>query len=257
MILQKAIDINCDMGESYGRFQVGNDRELLPYVTSCNIACGFHGGDPLTMEQAIALAIHHNVKIGAHPSYPDLMGFGRRKMDISYPILKAYIKYQVGALCKMVEAANYNLTHVKPHGALYNTAAQDQQTAMAIIDGVKEIDPNLYIMGLAGSNFEKLAREQNVKFIAEAFADRRYTDKGTLQNREHENAVIYEPGEAALQVLNIVTTSTVKTISESSIDIKAQSLCIHGDNPNAVDILKSISLILDANDIKKESFVEL
>ena len=183
-----SIDINCDMGESYGRYQLGNDEKMMSYISSCNIACGFHGGDPLVMERTLQQAIEHGVQIGAHPSYPDRSGFGRRKMDVDKQELKAIIKYQIAAIQGMAQSLNAKVSYVKPHGALYNRAASDPIEAATILKAIHEIDPELILMGLAGSLVEAMAHEKGQPFIAEAFADRRYDKNGQLVARSiHQN----------------------------------------------------------------------
>jgi len=248
------IDINCDMGESYGNFTIGNDKAIFPYITSCNIACGFHGGDPLHIEKTIQGALAYAVQIGAHPSYPDLAGFGRRKMQIKSDELRAIIKYQVAALKGMVESLGGKLTYVKPHGALYNTAAHQTEEAWAIIKAVQEIDSELYLMGLAGSPIADLAQKLQVPFIAEAFADRKYMSDGKLRSRSKIGAVIETPLEAAQQVVDIVLRNRVETYEGETWSLRAQSICIHGDNPSAVAILESIDEQLALNKITKASF---
>ncbi len=231
------IDINCDMGESYGQFKVGNDAQLFPYISSCNIATGFHAGDPLHIEQTIKGALEQGLRIGAHPSYPDLAGFGRRKMALAAEELKAIIKYQVAALKGMVESRGGKLAYIKPHGALYNEMAHNEAEAIPVIEAIQAIDPDLALMGLAGSQLEQIAQQLNIHFIAEAFADRRYESNGQLQARNKEGAVIQEPELAVKQVLDMVLHQKVTTADGISIPIQAQSICIHGDNPAAVDIL--------------------
>lgn len=234
------IDVNCDLGESYGHFKVGHDQELFPFLTSCNIACGFHGGDPLHIENTIVSAVQHGLRIGAHPSYPDLAGFGRRAMQLTANELKAILKYQIAALKGMVESHGGQLAYVKPHGALYNKAAVDAPECQVIIDAMKAIDPALALMGLAGSEMESVAAANQLPFIAEAFADRRYTENGQLQSRSAKNAVICNVKEAIEQVLSIVNEQKVQTVSGGFYAINAQSICVHGDTLTALDILKGI-----------------
>lgn len=240
----KNLHLNCDMGESYGNFKIGNDDAIFPYITACNIACGFHGGDPLHIEETVKKAIAHNIVIGAHPSYPDLAGFGRRKMQISPKELKAIIKYQIAAVKGICESLGGTMKYVKPHGALYNTCAIDKTETLAVIEAIREIDNTLALMGLAGSMMESIAQSENMPFIAEAFADRRYTSDGKLQPRSEQGAVIHNAKIAAEQVRSIVQEGRVYLDSYRDdnqwIELNAQSFCIHGDNPYAVDILKAI-----------------
>lgn len=233
-------DLNCDLGESYGRFEVGNDDALFPYLTSCNIACGFHGGDPYHIEKTIQKALNHELRIGAHPSYPDLMGFGRRKMQIPILEIRAIVKYQVAALKGMVKSVGGQLSYVKPHGALYNSMAQHREEAEAVVDGIKSIDPSLAVMGLAGSHMREITQAAGLSFIAEGFADRRYTDAGHLVARGTPGAVIDNPEVAAVQVKNVVRENRLTTLSGGSIPLQVDSFCIHGDNPAAVSILRAI-----------------
>ena len=248
------IDINCDMGESYGRFKIGNDEAVFPYITSCNIACGFHGGDPLVIEQTIQNALKYKVQIGAHPSYPDLAGFGRRKIQIPSNELTALIKYQIAALKGMTESCGGKLTYVKPHGALYNTTATSETEAEAVIEAIREIDGSLAVMGLAGSVMETVAEKEKISFIAEAFADRKYTNEGQLVPRNQPGSVIHDSNEAVDQVLSIVIDNQVISFEQMPIKLKAQSVCIHGDNPNAVELLKAIDEAFKSHKIVKERF---
>lgn len=250
------IDINCDMGESYGRFKVGNDEEVFPYISSCNIACGFHGGDPLHIERTISKALQHGVQIGAHPSYPDLAGFGRRKMQLPREELKAIIKYQVAALKGMAESLGGRLAYVKPHGALYNTAADDESESTTIIRAIREIDPQLALMGLAGSTTERVAAREGITFIAEAFADRKYEANGRLMSRSKAGSVISDPEAAVAQVLSIILEQRVVSADGTSVPIRAESICIHGDSPAAVDILRTIDAALKEKGILKRSFAQ-
>lgn len=248
------IDINCDMGESFGNFTIGNDEKVFPYISSCNIACGFHGGDPWHIEQTIKGALTHGLQIGAHPSYPDLAGFGRRFMQVNPEELKAIVKYQVAALKGMTESLGGKLAYVKPHGALYNTAARQKAEALAIIGAIQDIDPTLILMGLAGSPIEVLAGEMDIPFVAEAFADRKYMRDGSLRSRTLDGAVIESPEEATAQVLSIVLEHGVQTYDGTSIPLKAQSICIHGDNRQVEALLQAIDAGLAKAGILKTAF---
>lgn len=251
---QTQIDLNCDMGESYGRYQIGNDDLVFPHITSTNVACGFHGGDPWHIEQTIQKAIQHQVQIGAHPGYPDLQGFGRRKMQISAAELKSIVKYQVAAIKGLVESHGAVLRYVKPHGALYNTMAKEEQEAIAVVEAILSIDPNLKIMGLAGSLVKEVVEQKGGQFIAEAFADRRYNMDGTLQARTTQGAVLEDPKDIAQQVLSIVQKQKALTIGGQQVSIQAQSICIHGDNPSVIPILSAISKALAKAGIQKTGF---
>jgi len=250
------IDINCDMGESYGNFKVGNDDAIFPYITSCNIACGFHGGDPLHIEKTIKNALEHGVQIGAHPGYPDISGFGRRRMHIIPDELRAIIKYQIAALKSLTESLGGRLNYIKPHGALYNTAADNHEDARAIAKAVREIDPTLSLMGMGGSNIEKAANQENLSFVSEAFADRKYETNGRLRSRNEEGAVLQSADEAAQQVISIVLDSKVESYNGTPVSIHAESICIHGDNPMAVSILEAIDEKLKEKGISKKRFTK-
>jgi len=255
VMAQLTIDLNCDMGESYGNYKIGNDDLVMPYITSCNIACGFHGGDPLQIEKTIKKALKYGVQIGAHPSYPDLQGFGRRRMQVPTDELRAILKYQIAAVKGMTESLGGKLTYVKPHGALYNTAADDEQVTECIIQAIKELSPNIAFMGLAGSKvMESIAKKNDIRFIAEAFADRRYTANGRLQSRKIDGAVIHNAEIAAEQVLSLVLKKEVTSNLHTAVIIKSKSICIHGDNPQVGDILKSIDVILKKHKITKRAF---
>jgi len=249
----QSIDINCDMGESYGQFVIGNDAAIFPYISSCNIACGLHGGDPLTIEATIRQALQHGVRIGAHPSYPDLAGFGRRRMHLPPAELTAVVKYQIAVLKSLTESQGGQLAYVKPHGALYNVAADDETEARAVLRAVQEMDSALALMGLAGSTMERLAAEVGCAFIAEAFADRRYTAQGRLVARSRAGAVLETPALAAAQVLRLVQQQQVESNEGPPVVVRAQSICIHGDNPAAVAMLQAIQQTLADHDIRREA----
>ncbi|MGI9544869.1 MAG: 5-oxoprolinase subunit PxpA [Cyclobacteriaceae bacterium] len=248
------IDINCDLGESFGHFKVGQDEAVFPFITSCNIACGFHGGDPLHMEKTISRALKHNVRIGAHPSYPDLAGFGRRKMKLPAEELKAILKYQIAALIGMTESLGGKVAYVKPHGALYNTAADYESEAKAIVEAIAEMSHGLALLGMAGSKMESAAMDRRVPFFAEAFADRKYNEEGRLLSRSLPGSVIVNSKEAAKQVISLVLDREVHTLNDVSVSVKANSICVHGDNVHALAILKEIDKALAEHNISKKAF---
>lgn len=248
------IDLNCDMGESFGNYKIGNDTLIFPYITSCNIACGFHGGDPYHIEKTIKAAIKHGLKIGAHPSYPDLQGFGRRPMKIPIAELKAIIKYQIAAIKGITESLGGQLSYVKPHGALYNSIVTNEKEAIAVIQSIQEIDENLALMGLAASPLQVIAAHTDIQFIAEAFADRKYTAKGRLLSRNSIGAVLHDSTEVSEQVLSIVQDKIVEANDKTLVPLQAQSICIHGDNPNVVEILEAIHRTLAHHQIQIEAF---
>ncbi|AKL94785.1 lactam utilization protein B-like protein [Clostridium aceticum] len=228
------VDLNCDMGEGFGAYKIGYDRELLDYVTSVNIACGFHAGDPIVMDKTVALAIEKGVAIGAHPGFPDLLGFGRRNMHISPEEAKAYMIYQIGALQGFVKAHGGKLHHVKPHGALYNMAAKDYQLARALVEAVREIDDDLIFMGLANSMMIKTAKEVGIKTAEEVFADRNYQGDGSLVPRNLPDAIIHDDGMCVDRVIKMVKEKSVMTVDQEEIRIKADTICLHGDHPSAL-----------------------
>lgn len=237
------VDINCDLGENYGKRSPNQDALIMPYISSCNIACGFHSGDPVTITKTIELAKQHNVLIGAHPSFPDLQGFGRRYMEMSQQEVKAMVLYQIAALKGMVEAQGLKLHHVKPHGALYNTCAINTSYALAIIDAVEEIDASLKIYGLADSMFGQLANSRDISFCHEVFIDRAYEDNLQLRNRRYLDAVLSHD-DAIKQLELFVAKRAVRTVSDSIKSLSIDSICIHSDTPDAVEIAKSIYLNL-------------
>jgi len=243
------IDINSDLGESFGSFKMGNDAEVMKYITSANIACGFHAGDPVVMEKTIKLALENQVAIGAHPGYPDLMGFGRRKMDLTPAEVKAYVFYQIAALKAMTEALGGKLQHVKAHGALYNEAAGNESVARAIAEAVLQLDSSLIFVGLANSNMLEVAKKMGLKTAAEVFADRAYTNFGTLVPRSQPGAVIHDPKICNDRVLQMIKEHTVEAINGSKIHIDASTICIHGDNPAAIELARSLRNHLEKNGI--------
>jgi UPF0271 protein len=248
------IDINCDMGESHGTTKIGNDAGIMPYISSANIACGFHGGDPVVMRETILLAMKHGVAIGAHPSYPDLEGFGRREMNLTPPEVYALVQYQVGALKAMVEACGGHLHHVKPHGALYNAAARDGVLSRAIIEAVRDISTHLVIYGLAGSETIRVSRDLGQPFAEEVFADRSYRSDGSLTPRAAEGAMLDGAGAATEQVLQMVNRGMVTSTDGRNVAICADTVCIHGDGAHALPIARSLHESLTAAGITLKPF---
>ena len=242
------VDLNCDMGESFGAWKMGNDAALLDHVTSANIACGFHAGDPTTIRKTIELALEKKVAIGAHPGYPDLQGFGRRSMTIKPDEVFDLVLYQVAAVKGICESLGGRLHHVKPHGALYNQAVNDRNLSAAIARAVAKADPNLIYFGLAGSQMLADAEELGLRTAAEVFADRTYRSDGTLTPRTEPNAFIRNIEQSISQVLQMVGTRTVTTIAGEAVPIEAETICIHGDSPGALDFAIAIRQALsDAN----------
>jgi 5-oxoprolinase (ATP-hydrolysing) subunit A len=234
------IDINCDIGEGFGNYQMPNDETLFDYISSANIACGFHAGDAAVMQHSVQLALKKGVAIGAHPGFQDLQGFGRREMKITAKEAYQITLYQVGALYAFVKAEGASLHHVKPHGALYNMAAKDDELALALAQAVFDFDPNLVFYGLSGSEMIDAAKKLGLKTASEVFADRSYQDDGNLTPRSQKNALIDNEDQAISQVIQMVTQQQVRTVNNNTISLKAETLCIHGDGAHAVDFAKRI-----------------
>lgn len=244
-----AVDINCDLGESYGIYRMESDKHILPWITSANIACGFHAGDPATMRSTVELALEHQVAIGAHPGLPDLQGFGRRRMDVTPQETYDMMVYQIGALDAFVRARGGRMHHVKPHGALYNMAAADVTLAEAVAEAVYRVQPELYLYGLAGSALIEAADRIGVRSVSEVFADRTYEADGTLRSRQLPGAVIHRTDEALAQVLRMVTEGSVLAVDGTVVPIKAQTICIHGDGQQALAFAKDIRNLLEAEGV--------
>jgi len=234
------VDLNSDLGESFGLYQIGNDENVLKYVTSANIACGFHAGDPVVMSKTVKMAADSNVGIGAHPGYPDLQGFGRRNMALSAEEVTAFVVYQVGALQAFAKSIGKKLQHVKAHGALYNTAAKDIKIARAIAQGIKMVDPDLIFLALANSKMVEAAHETGLRVAQEVFADRAYNPDGTLVARGTPGAVIHDKETAIPRVVKMVIEGKVTAITGEEVDIQADSICVHGDNPQALKFVEEI-----------------
>ena len=216
------------------------DASVIPHISSANVACGFHAGDPLVMDKTVKLAKQYNIAVGAHPGYPDLVGFGRRNMAVSAAELKAMMQYQIGALQAFCKAQGIKLQHVKPHGAMYNMAAKDRKLADAICDAILEIDDSLILLGLSGSEMLKAAKDKGLRYASEVFADRAYEDDGSLTPRALEGSVITDEDEAIKRVLQMVNDGTVVTRSGKVIPIEADSICLHGDGAKAVEFAQRI-----------------
>ncbi|SDK02745.1 LamB/YcsF family protein [Sediminibacillus albus] len=233
-------DLNCDMGESYGPYTLGSDKQLIPFISSANIACGYHAGDPQIMEETVKLAIDNQVKIGAHPGFPDLNGFGRRFLQVTPKQAYQMVIYQIGALSGFVHAAKASLSHVKPHGALYNIAAQDKEIARAIAQAIADYNPDLTLYGLANSELTKAGERIGLKVAHEVFADRTYQDDGSLTPRDQPHALLPDEQSAVIQVIDMLKTGTVATVQGARIPIKADTICIHGDSPYAAAFVRRI-----------------
>lgn len=248
------IDINSDLGESFGAWSMGDDAAMLDIVTSANVACGFHAGDPAGILRTVKAAAAKNVTIGAHVSYPDKVGFGRRNMDVASDELTADVIYQIGSLQGLAKAAGTSVRYVKPHGALYNTIAHDRRQAMAVIEAIRAVDPTLVLVALAGSTLIELARSEGLTCIAEAFADRAYTPQGTLVSRREPGAVLHDPQLVAQRMLSLVRNGTLEAIDGSIVKIEADSICVHGDSPSAVEMARELRLVLEQADVSLQPF---
>jgi len=248
----KSIDLNCDMGEAYGRYDLGMDGEIIHHITSANVACGWHAGDPLIMDRTVKMAVKNGVGVGAHPGYPDLMGFGRRAMDCTRDEIRMYVTYQIGALQAFCSANGTRLTHVKPHGALYLMAVENKDIAQTVAEAIAGVDPGLCFVALAGEKGETMARagrELGLCVAREAFPDRAYSPSGTLLSRRKPGAVIKEPREVTERVLKMVIEEHMIAIDGSAVPIQADTLCVHGDTPTAVTLARDIRHALETEGV--------
>lgn len=248
------IDLNCDMGESFGIYKLGFDEEVMPFVTSINVACGFHASDPVNMKKTVKLAKKFGVAVGAHPSFPDLVGFGRRNLAASPDEIESDTIYQIGALQAFCRAEGLRLQHVKAHGALYNMAAADIDVAGAIAGALHAVDPTLVMVCLGKSAMVDAARKAQIRYVEEAFADRAYTNEGALVSRRKPGAVIHDVEEVAERVLSMVKNQKVKSIEGLDVPICAQTVCVHGDTPGAVDMIKLIRRRLEREGVEFKPF---
>jgi UPF0271 protein len=240
------IDLNADMGEAFGVYPLGRDAELLAFVTSANVACGFHAGDPAVMDRTVALAVAARVAVGAHPGFPDLRGFGRRRVDADPADVERDVLYQVGALQAFARAHGTRVVHVKPHGALYNQAAEEEEIARAVARGVARSGRDLLLVGLATTEvMRRTAEAEGLRFAAEAFADRRYERDGTLQSRRVPGSVITDPAAAADQAVRIARDGVVVAVDGTEVRLRADTLCLHGDNPEAVANARTVRQALE------------
>ncbi|MGO1700382.1 MAG: LamB/YcsF family protein [Canibacter sp.] len=250
------IDLNSDLGESFGRWSVAEDRAMLQLVTSANIACGFHAGDPATMNRTVRAAAANDVNIGAHVAYPDLVGFGRRNMDVDPADLEADITYQIGALQAFAGRAGAQVTYVKPHGALYNTIARGGRQAEAVITALQGVDSSLALMCLAGTPLEKLAHNAGVHVVSEAFADRAYRPDGTLVPRNEDGSVFTDASLVGSRMVQLATTGTISAQDGSLITLDPQSICVHGDTPGAVHVAQAVRKALEEADVSLVPFIQ-
>lgn len=250
------IDLNSDLGEGFGAWRMGDDAAMLAIVTSANVACGFHAGDPAGLLAVLKEAARRNVAVGAHVAYRDLAGFGRRNMDPSSAELVGDVIYQIGALQGLAKAAGTAVRYVKPHGALYNTIAQDTRQAADVISAIKAVDPSLVLMALAGAPIVAQARAAGLTVVCEAFADRAYNADGSLVNRRLPGAVLHDPSVIAERTVRMAESGRVTAIDGAEIDLDAQSICVHGDTPAAVAIARTLREAFTARGVALKSFVQ-
>ena len=246
------IDINCDMGESFGAYRIGKDEEILDYITSANIACGFHAGDPATMRKTVQLALQKDVGIGAHPGFQDLIGFGRREIRVTPMEAYELIVYQIGALNAFVQAEGGKMQHVKPHGALFNMAAKNARLAEAIAEAVYKVNPELILFGLSGSELINAGKNIGLRTADEVFSDRTYQHDGTLTPREKENALIKDSFTAINQIISIIKNGKVKSVQGTDVFLRANTVCIHGDSESALSFAESLNKSLPSQGIEVE-----
>ena len=236
----RKVDLNSDLGESFGAYKIGMDEEVIKLVSSANVACGFHASDPVVMQKTVAAAVASNIRIGAHPGYPDLMGFGRRNMVISPKEAYAYVTYQLGALNAFCKQQGTTIQHVKPHGALYNMAGKDYELAKGICQAVYDFDPEIILLGLSGSQLINAGKDVGLKCANEFFADRAYEDDGSLRARTKEGSMITDENEAIERVVKVIKTGYVTTYSGNELELKIDSICVHGDNEHALEFVRII-----------------
>ena len=244
----KCVDINCDMGESFGAYTIGMDDAVIAHITSANIACGFHAGDPMVLSRTVRMAAEKGVGVGAHPGYPDLMGFGRRNMACSFEEVRNYVIYQVGAIRAFCAVHGVKLQHVKPHGSLYNMAAENEALAQTIARAVADVDPQLLLVALAGKNAPRVreaAAAAGLRVLFEAFPDRAYTPQGTLVSRNKPGAVIKDPETVAGRALMMAAEGSIIAEDGTALALDVDTLCVHGDNPAAVDLAAAIRRTLE------------
>ena len=250
------IDLNADLGESFGRWTLGDDEAMLELATSANVACGFHAGDPLTLRRTVAAAADRGVVIGAQVGYRDLAGFGRRFINVEPEDLAADVIYQIGALAGLARAAGTRVRYVKPHGALYNTIVTHVEQAAAVVAAVAAYDDDLAVVGLPGSEFLVAAQRAGLRIVREAFADRAYTAAGTLVPRREPGAVLHDPGVIAARVVDLAVAGRVVAATGESLAVQADSVCLHGDTPGAVGIATAVRAALADAGVRVRSFIE-
>lgn len=245
----KCVDLNSDLGESYGTYTIGMDEAVIAHISSANIACGYHAGDPLVMDSTITAVSRAGVAVGAHPGFPDLMGFGRRNMACSPAEVKAYVKYQLGAILVFTRASGVKLQHCKPHGALYNMAAKDLELALSIAEAIAEVDRDIILLGLAGSELLEAGKQVGLRVASEVFADRAYRADGSLVPCSQPGAVIHDKKEAIARTIRMVIEGKVTAETGEDVPIEAHSICVHGDNPSAVEFVQTIRSTLEESGV--------
>ncbi|MDO5710338.1 MAG: 5-oxoprolinase subunit PxpA [Micrococcales bacterium] len=248
------IDLNADLGESFGQWVLGDDEAMLDIVTSANVACGFHAGDPLTLQRTVAQAAERGVVIGAQVAYRDLAGFGRRFLDATPQELSADVLYQIGALEALCRVAGTRVAYVKPHGALYNTAVHHEGHARAVVAAVQAYDPDLPILGLPGSRLLDVAAAAGLRTVREAFADRGYTPEATLVSRREPGALLHDPEEVADRMLRMVQEDVICSVEGTDVEVRAESICTHGDSPDAVAMARAVRAVLEGAGVTIRSF---
>jgi 5-oxoprolinase (ATP-hydrolysing) subunit A len=248
------VDLNSDLGEGYGRWALGDDAALLEMVTSANVACGFHAGDPATIDRTVRRATERGVAVGAQVSYPDLVGFGRREIDVPPDELTADVLYQIGALEAFARAAGSRVRYVKPHGALYNRIARDPVQAAAVVEAIRRYDPALPLLTLPGSAAMEAAAEAGIAAVGEGFADRAYTAEGRLVSRREPGAVLDDPERVAARAVAMATEGRVETIDGGDVTVEIASLCVHGDTPGAVELARAVRAALEEAGVALEAF---
>ena len=251
------IDLNCDLGESFGNYKIGMDEEVIPLISSANVACGYHASDPIVMQKTIAMTKKFGTAVGAHPGFPDLMGFGRRNLSVSPAVAKSYTLYQLGALDAFCRTQGVKMQHVKPHGALYNMAAKDYELARGICEAIYEFDKELIVLALSGGELVRAGQDIGLRTALEFFADRVYEEDGTLVNRRKEGAVITDENEALARVVRMIKENKLTAITGKDISIKADSVCVHGDGVKALEFVKKIREKLTDEQIAFKSLAEI
>ncbi|MFC4557567.1 LamB/YcsF family protein [Virgibacillus kekensis] len=248
--MEKRIDLNCDMGESFGAYTIGADKELMEHITSANIACGAHAGDPNVMDRTVSLAKEYGVGVGAHPGFPDIEGFGRRMIDFSADEIYRMVVHQIGSLQAFCAVHDVPMQHVKPHGALYNFAAKNWEAADAVARAVRDVNPDLILFGLAGSELLAAGRNAGLKVASEVFADRTYQPDGSLTPRGQDNALIERTEDAVEQVKQMVNDGQVRAVNGEMIDIMADTICVHGDGPHAAEFAEKLRAMLEEDGVE-------